>query len=40
MIAGAGGFRLARGERSGLDLNADPRLKLPGLKEWSDSDGF
>ncbi len=30
MIAYAGAFRLDRGERSGLDLNADPRLKLPG----------
>jgi N6-L-threonylcarbamoyladenine synthase len=31
MIAVAGAFRLGRGERSGLDLNAVPRLKLPGL---------
>ena len=28
MIAVAGAFRLARGERSDLDLNAEPRLKL------------
>jgi N6-L-threonylcarbamoyladenine synthase len=28
MIAMAGAFRLARGERSDLDLNAEPRLKL------------
>jgi hypothetical protein len=28
MIAAAGAFRLSRGERSGLDLNADPRLPL------------
>jgi N6-L-threonylcarbamoyladenine synthase len=30
MIAGAGSFRLARGERSGWDLNADPGMVLPG----------
>jgi N6-L-threonylcarbamoyladenine synthase len=28
MIAAAGAFRLAAGERAGLDLNANPRLKL------------
>ena len=28
MIASAGGFRLGRGERSGRDLDADPRMKL------------
>jgi N6-L-threonylcarbamoyladenine synthase len=28
MIAAAGAFRLAAGERADLDLNADPRLKL------------
>lgn len=28
MIAAAGAFRLARGERSGLELDADPRLRL------------
>ena len=28
MIAAAGAFRLARGERSGLDLDADPRLRV------------
>jgi N6-L-threonylcarbamoyladenine synthase len=28
MIAAAGSFRMGRGERSGLDLNADPRLPL------------
>ena len=33
MIAGVGAFRLGRGERSGFDLNADPRLPLPGLRE-------
>ncbi len=32
MIAAVGASRLARGERSGLDLNADPRLKLPGAR--------
>jgi N6-L-threonylcarbamoyladenine synthase len=31
MIAAAGSFRLRRGMRSGLDLNADPRLPMPGL---------
>ncbi len=30
MIAGVGGFRLGRGEESGMDLNANPRLRLPG----------
>jgi len=33
MVARAGAFRLARGERSGLDLNADPTLPFPGLRE-------
>jgi len=28
MIAAAGAFRLARGEQSGLDLDADPRLRV------------
>lgn len=32
MIAGVGSFRLRRGERSGFDLNANPRLSLPGLR--------
>ncbi|MDP6778736.1 MAG: tRNA (adenosine(37)-N6)-threonylcarbamoyltransferase complex transferase subunit TsaD [Candidatus Latescibacteria bacterium] len=32
MIAAVGASRLARGEQSGLDLNADPRLKLPGAR--------
>lgn len=31
MIASAGYFRLARGERSGLDINAHSNLPLPGL---------
>ena len=39
MIASAGAFRLARGERSGLDLNADPRLKLPGARPRDNTDG-
>jgi N6-L-threonylcarbamoyladenine synthase len=30
MIAAAGAFRLARGERAGLELNADANLPLPG----------
>lgn len=30
MIARAGAFRLGRGESSGLDVNAEPRLKLVG----------
>ena len=33
MVAAAGAFRLARGEVSSWDLNAIPRLKLPGLQE-------
>ena len=33
MIAGAGAFRLARGETTGGNLNAAPRLPLPGLRE-------
>ena len=33
MIAGAGAFRLARGEVAGADLNAAPRLPLPGLRD-------
>ena len=33
MIAAAGVYRLGRGERSGLDLNAVPRLKLPGTMQ-------
>lgn len=33
MIAGAGAFRLARGETAGGNLNAAPRLPLPGLRE-------
>ena len=32
MVARAGAYRLARGERSGLDLNADPSLPFPGLR--------
>lgn len=32
MVARAGAHRLARGERSGLDLNADPSLPFPGLR--------
>jgi N6-L-threonylcarbamoyladenine synthase len=31
MIAAVGAFRLGRGERSGVDLNANPRLPMPGL---------
>ncbi|MBS13701.1 MAG: tRNA (adenosine(37)-N6)-threonylcarbamoyltransferase complex transferase subunit TsaD [Gemmatimonadetes bacterium] len=34
MVAAAGAYRLAAGERSGLDLNADPRLTLPGVSEF------
>jgi N6-L-threonylcarbamoyladenine synthase len=30
MVAKAGAFRLSRGQTSGLDLNADPRMKLQG----------
>ncbi len=33
MIAGAGAFRLARGEVAGATLNATPQLPLPGLRE-------
>jgi N6-L-threonylcarbamoyladenine synthase len=33
MIAGAGAFRLSRGEVAGGNLNAAPRLPLPGLRE-------
>ncbi|MCZ6632103.1 MAG: tRNA (adenosine(37)-N6)-threonylcarbamoyltransferase complex transferase subunit TsaD [bacterium] len=33
MISGVGSFRLARGERSGWDLNAIPRGLLPGVKD-------
>lgn len=33
MIAAAGAFHLSRGNVSGLDLNADPRLVLPGSAE-------
>ena len=33
MIAGVGAFRLARGEVAGSDLNAVPRLPIPGLRE-------
>ena len=33
MIAGAGAFRLARGEVAKGNLNASPRLPLPGLRE-------
>jgi N6-L-threonylcarbamoyladenine synthase len=33
MVAAAGAFRLSRGEVSSLDLNANPRLALPGLIE-------
>ena len=33
MIAGVGAFRLARGEVAGPDLNAVPRLPMPGLRE-------
>ena len=32
MIAGVGGFMLARGSRSCMNLNADPRLQLPGVR--------
>lgn len=32
MVARAGAYRLGRGERSGLDLNADPSLPFPGLR--------
>ncbi len=32
MVARLGAYRLARGERSGLDLNADPNLPFPGLR--------
>ncbi len=35
MIARAGWFHLARGERSGLDLDADPRMPWPGLERPS-----
>jgi len=28
MVAAAGHWRLARGDRSGLDLGADPNLRL------------
>ena len=30
MIAAAGHYRLARGERAGLELNAESSLPLPG----------
>jgi len=33
MIAAVGSYRMRQGERSGLDLNANPRLVLPGRKE-------
>ena len=33
MIAGAGAFRLARGEVAGGNLTAAPRLPLPGLRD-------
>jgi N6-L-threonylcarbamoyladenine synthase len=33
MVAAAGAFRLSRGEVSNYDLNADPRLVLPGSQE-------
>ena len=33
MIAAVGSFRLRRGERYGLNLNANPRLILPGTRE-------
>lgn len=32
MVARVAAWRLARGERSGLDLNADPSLPFPGLE--------
>lgn len=32
MVAAAGGFRLSRDERASLRLNANPRLRLPGMK--------
>lgn len=32
MVARAGAYRLGRGERSGLELNADPSLPFPGLR--------
>jgi len=32
MIAAVGGFRLGRGERSGMNLNANPRMELPGIR--------
>ncbi len=37
MVARAGSYRLARGQRSGLDLNADPALPFPGLRRSSGS---
>lgn len=33
MIAAVGSFRMRNGERSGFDLNANPRLVLPGKRE-------
>lgn len=33
MIAAVGSFRMREGERSGLDLNANPRLAFPGRSE-------
>ncbi|MFT5365419.1 MAG: N6-L-threonylcarbamoyladenine synthase [Candidatus Latescibacterota bacterium] len=33
MIAAVGSFRMRQGERSGFDLNANPRLVLPGRRE-------
>ena len=38
MIAMSGAFRLARGERSDLNLNAEPRLKLSQQRQGKDSE--
>ena len=39
MVAKVAAWRLARGERSGLDLNADPSLPFPGLEREPGSPG-
>lgn len=39
MVARAGSYRLAREQRSGLDLNADPSLPFPGLRRASEPAG-
>ncbi|MDA0711380.1 MAG: tRNA (adenosine(37)-N6)-threonylcarbamoyltransferase complex transferase subunit TsaD [bacterium] len=36
MIAAVGSYRMRLGERSGFDLNANPRLVLPGRRERQD----